>query len=126
MLMLDLIRRAAERVLVWAACRQAEAIGLDLKLARDVANREVSQVAVSVFMRCRYIATEHQIIDARLRRRFDPGMLLNEVTRRAREQVDEVGRLERAAPDRVSLTAGQMMALEVQKRELERIAGMSR
>lgn len=113
------IRRFAERLLVWSLCREAEAAGHDLNDARRIARREVFEAGSSLFAYFQYIRTERAIIAERLARRYDPGMVLNEITVRAQTHKAE------SRQSAAGLTQGQLMALEVQRQHLARIAARS-
>lgn len=100
---------------MWLFVREAKARGWDIAAAKIIAADEIAEGYKSWKERCRRQVTEHQIVTARLARRFDPGPTLNEVANRAIEAKQEARR------DEVHLTSRQLQALEFQKQYLERV-----
>jgi hypothetical protein len=84
---------------------------------RRLAGRELAAVAESIRAFDAYQATEADILNARLSRRFDPGMALNEAAERA-IAAKKAAKAEHTIKE---LTPTQQKALEFQKQYLQRI-----
>lgn len=112
--MMNWIRRAAECVLIWCICREAEKRGVDLGIMRTSARHYVERAWGDALDSASFHRTEVEILEARLRRRYDPGMALNEAANRAMQD-------KAAARQAIPLSSKQLAALEVQKQYLDRI-----
>lgn len=109
------IRYLAERLVIWAVvkqCRTHPAIE-----TRRIATREIEALRESVNIHFEYQDREQSILTARLTRRYDVGLAMNEATVRAQEQRRKDGTLHEIQ----QLTPRQQAALEFQKQYLARI-----
>lgn len=100
------------RLMTWAHMRMAEDRDWDPEIVKRVSQSEQNAIWDQVRAVIKYQAGEVEMLEARLSRRFDPGMALNEAANRAMVQ-------KQAARD-PQLTAGQLMALKVQEETVNR------
>ncbi len=113
----NLARTAAERVLIWCLCREAEARGIDLALARPSAQHFVERAKTDAMDAATWKHGEARIQQDRLSKRFDIGAALNEGANRA---IGEKKALEQHAADS-GLTSRQLAALKFQQEYLQRV-----
>ena len=92
------------------------ASGNDKTRVRALFYREMDAISSNVQSFVKYQTDEAEILNARLSRRYDPGMAVNEAANRA---IEAKKAAREPSPD--NLTAKQKMALEVQKQYLQRV-----
>lgn len=105
--------RIASRVIVWSVVELSER---PKEEAARIARREVDAIRDSLEGHFEFQASEQKILDARLSRRFDPGMALNEAATRAIAAKKEL---------RDQVSPSQKAALKVQQEYLQRIVDRS-
>lgn len=113
-------------LLKWALPRQAidAGFGRGLAEAKRIVNREVDSIMETTIGFDDYTLSEVEIQTARLARRYDPGLALNEAAQRAMKMKDEARAAGQPLPmddGQKALTPKQLLALEWQKRDLARI-----
>lgn len=113
-----MIRKLLINLLVWTLAREAKRKGWDRVKANESARKQVVESIQNWREQVLYGQREDFITAARLNRRFDPGMTLNEVTNRAIAQ-KQAARVQENGPQ---LSYTQLAALKVQKEYLERVA----
>lgn len=114
------LKRLLTRWLVWVYVWEARKSRRDPVQYRRLVKRELTGIDENIEAYRSWLASEQTVLEARLNRRFDLGLALNESANR----VIEAKKLAREAnPD--NLTDKQKMALEVQRAYLKRVAGNS-
>ena len=109
--MAGFIERHAARILSWALHRR-------LGIARFLIDREIDAIAHTVVGGAEWFHDETDILAARLTRRYDVGMAMNESTNRAIKAKAEMD----LDPDPIrELTDKQKLALAFQEQYLKRI-----
>lgn len=113
------IGRIARAVYAWAIMRDLKIKTLSNEWnyahTKDIVDRELRAIEETVLAAHSYQKKESEIVADRLARRFDPGMILNEVANRALEAKKA------ARADVPQLSGTQLRALEFQKEYLKRV-----
>lgn len=111
-----MIIAALGRIYCWLLCRHAALVGYDKTETKRIVTRELAAITESVTTHFEFQQREVVILTARLRRRYDIGMAMNESTQRA-----QLLRAADGAKDTPVLSASQTAALEYQKKYLQGI-----
>lgn len=114
------IKRQLVNALAWVICFEARKGGRSKAEMRSLVLRELSGVQENIEAYASWLSSERAVLEARLNRRFDLGMALNESANR----VIEAKKLARE-PNPDNLTGQQKAALEFQKQFLQRNAERS-
>lgn len=118
--MIGPIERLARRLLIWAMDRRIAALcEFPPGNLYGVIEREVASIDTSIAVAAEWHFDEVEILTARLTRRYDVGMAMNEATQRAQA----ARRARGEEPDGPQLTANQKAALKFQVQYLKRIQG---
>lgn len=104
-------------LMTWAHVRMAKRRGWNWKAVRHVSQTEQNAIWNTVRKVVLYQASEAEVLEMRLSRRYDIGMAMNEAANRAIAQ-------KQAVRD-PQLTGRQLVALKVQEEYLQRIVKRS-
>lgn len=115
--------RRASAIHLWLLVRWARNLGWDASDAWRIAKRELAAVPDSMNGHFAWLVSEREIITARLVRRFDIGLAMNEATNRALEERARLIAEEGISPEPTPiLSETQRAALKFQEEYLQIIA----